>query len=232
LDFTPTSITCRHPHPDYTTYYLISCPKGDSTLEDALRIGTERARVVNPNNPSSVVRTAPQLLDTNCRGVLAEIASKKILEQEIANRMINATLEEGIAFENTAEGLSQVDLYLNFNENRHEIEIRSSCVRNGIEFGITNDYFTTLGWYITQNKEHETRKDFYVMCLFPFDTGETMTKFDNGLEFALVGGATKSILQGPLGSDYSLEQIGATYRGIRPICKGLDATQIINEIFS
>ncbi len=39
------------------------------------------------------------------------------------------------------------------------------------------------------------------------------------------------MLQGNLGSDQTMNQTGAQYRGINPICKAYDSKQIMDEIF-
>ena len=228
--FTEKTITCEQPYEKYQKYIEFNFPKGDPILEQAKKRGIEMAKKVNINDPSGNARTLDERIPPNCRGVLTEMITKSLLQNTINEKNIDAILTESTEMINTIEGVTQIDLQINIHDNQYEIETRSSCVRNGTEFGITKGYFNILGWYSTSSKPGETKKDFYAMYLFPFDAPETMAKFDNGITVHFVGGATKGMLQGPLGSDETLRQNGARYRGINPICAGLDANGFINKI--
>lgn len=232
MQTTEKGIHCSHPHPDYQKYVEFNFPKGDPLLEQAKQRGIEMAKKVNINDPSGNARTLDERIPSNCRGALSEIATKILLQNAIDERGIDATLTESTEMINTIEGVTQIDLQINIHNNQYEIETRSSCVRNGTEFGITSGKINLLGWYSTISKPGETKKDFYAMYLFPFDASDTMSKFDNGITFHFVGGATKGMLQGPLGCDAStmLKQSRANYRGINPICAVLDASKFIDNI--
>ena len=165
-----------------------------------------------------------------CGRSAGALAVKQTFEEEIEKRGIDATLIESTEMIITVEGVTQIDLQINMSDTKYTLETRSSCVRKGTEFGITSGYFNILGWYNTSSKLGEPKKDFYCMYLFPFDSSLTMNEFEDGLVVHFVGGATKELLQGPLGSDETLKQFGAIYRGINPICAGLDAQKLVNTI--
>jgi hypothetical protein len=230
MEINEKSIDCGHSHEKYQKYIELKFPKDDPILVQAKKRGVDMADKVNINDPSGNPRTLDERIAANCRGALTEIITKILLENSINEKEIQATLTESTEMINTIEGVTQIDLQINIHDNQYEIETRSSCVRNGTEFGITQGFFNIIGWYSTVSKPGETKKDFYAMYLFPFDAPETMSKFDNGITVHFVGGATKGMLQGPLGSDETFRQNGAKYRGINPICAGLDANGFIDNI--
>lgn len=223
--------SCGHSTHNYQNYTFFSFTKGDQILLDAIRIGKQRATQVNPRDPSGNIRSPKVLEATNIRGALTELCTDYILRQEISNRMKNVQISQSDEMEDTIEGKTQVDLTLMFANKNFEIETRSSCVKNGIEFGIQSGYFNIVGWYSTASKPGETKKDFYLMYLFGFDAADTLNYLDNRIQVAFVGGASKSMLQGTLGSDETMKQTSASYRGINPICKAFDSQQILDEIF-
>lgn len=226
------AISCGHPAHTYQNYLSLSFDNTDPLLQKAIEIGKQRSRLVNPSNPSGWIRDTSRLESTNIRGALAEICTEEILSTEIKKRELHASIEQASEIITGIEGVTQVDLYLTINGKTFEIETRSSCVRKGTNFGITSGFFNIVGWYKTITKPSETKKDLYLMYLYGFDESETMSKLTNNIEVCFVGGATKSMLQGSLGSDVTMKQIqGALYRGISPICAALDSQQILDEIF-
>ena len=226
------TINCGHPSHTYKNFLSLSFNNNDPSLQKAIAEGRQRAQKVNPRDPSGRIRSLPQLESTNIRGVLAEICTENILMDEIKKLGLNAQIGKSSDIIDDIEGITQVDLYLTIGDKKFEIETRSSCVRNGINFGITSRFFNIVGWYKTSSKPNEPKKDFYFMYLYGFDESETASRLATNLEVCFVGGATKSMLQGVLGSDETMKQTGALYRGINPICAALDSQQIIDEIFS
>lgn len=231
MNFSVNSFNCGHNEHRYNNNISCKFNNQDQLLQDSITIGKQRAQKFNPHDPSGRVRSKSELESTNMRGVLAELFTKKILTDEIAKRGISATISESDEIIDDYEGKTQVDLSLTIKDKKYEIETRSSCVRNGIDFGIKSGYFNIVGWYNTSSKPHEPKKDFYFMYLYGFDAPETETRFKTEVDVCFVGGATKSMLQGPLGSDDTMKQTGALYRGIKPICAGFDSQQILDEIF-
>lgn len=217
---------------NYKTYVELNFEKDDPILIESMNRAKEMVRNVNPHDPSGNIRNDDELLSKNYQGCLAELITKKLLENAIVEKRLNSTVEDSIGFEVDVDGSAQIDLKVNHDGKQHHIEVRSSCVRNGTEFGITTGHFHIIGWYVTNTKQKEIKKDFYAMILFPFDDSKTLNKFTEGLTVHFVGGATKAMLQGSLGSETTMRQIGAVYRGIKPICAGLDAKKFIDEILS
>ncbi|WP_211198871.1 hypothetical protein [Candidatus Nitrosotenuis uzonensis] len=194
--------------------------------------GKQLARKVNPHNPKEEIRTLPQLEAANMRGRLAELCTKNLLQNELKVRNLPGTITESSEFIDSVEGITQIDLILTVNGNKYQIEIRSSCVRNGVYFGITSGFINLLGWYKTDSKQKEPKKDFYLMYLYGFNESETTNKFSNQVDVSFVGGASKLMLQGPLASDKQLKQsVKTLYRCISPICTVYDVDQILNEMF-
>ena len=232
LTFIYKKINCGDKYKNYNTYIEFNITNDESILKESKSRAEQMQSDVNPHSPSGVVRTPDEILYVNYRGCLAELITKKILTTEIREKGISTIVEDSPGFETDIDGSAQIDLKVINSNTQYNIEIRSSCVRNGTEFGICEKYFNIIGWYKTQTKLSELKKDFYAMVLFPFDECETMTKFENGLTVNFVGGATKAMLQSPLGQYTTLRQSGAQYRGISPICAGLDAKRFIAKILS
>jgi len=230
LNVIEKKISCIHPHPNYQKYLEINFPKDDEILNTSWKKGIELSKKVNANSPSGIFRDIDERIAANARGALSEAVSKLVLEERISSQNITALVEESGELIETPEGITQIDLAITINDKERKIETRSSCVRNGTEFGITSGYFNIVGWYSTFSKPGEPPKDYYLMHLFPFDASKTLLKFENGLTMHFVGGATKEMLEGSLGSTKSMKQTGASYRGITPICAGMDSLQIINAV--
>ena len=230
MKITTRQISCDHNH-NYHTYLEFNFPKNDEILQIVRNKAPELVDELNPQYlGSNRIRSDDEVLSSAARGLLSEICSKKILETEIEKRNLTAELIESEGLIETPDGTTQIDLQLGIDGKKFDLEIRSSCVRNGTEFGITSGYFNILGWYVHQTKRFEPPKDFYLMYLFPFDAKHTLSKFDDGFVMHFVGGATKTMLEGPLGRYTNLKQAGMKCCGISPICAGLDSSQIIEKM--
>ena len=75
---------------------------------------------------------------------------RRYLETEIEKGNLTAELIESEGLIETPDGTTQIDLQFVIDGEKFDLEIRSSCVRNGTEFGISN--FNILGWYVHQTK--------------------------------------------------------------------------------
>lgn len=137
-------------------------------------------------------------------------------------------------------------------KNQKTIEVRSSFVRNGIDFAIFNDKFgfDIIGPYENEYKITENAKDFYVRVLFHYNNKEKnkfiqsvmVSDTTNPFDIYLVGGATWEMMNNTelykikhLSSEEmlgSFDKSGNTnYRTI-PIIKALDTIEIIKLILS
>ena len=135
---------------------------------------------------------------------------------------------------------NQIDLKL---YNGKTIEVRSSCVRNGIDFAIfsknikTSDeqYFDVIGPYSNEYKKCEFFKDYYMRVLYECDKRNFLDLLKKPVvRLFITGGATKKMMNDsqyyqikhltPAGGQVKVE---SDYRVI-PLAKSLD----INEFFS
>ncbi|MEM2159731.1 MAG: hypothetical protein QXN55_02110 [Candidatus Nitrosotenuis sp.] len=232
MNFQLVPFNCGHTSHTYNYHGLFSFDPSDQILIDAIKIGLCRATKVNPKAPDGRIRGMDELESVNIRGALTELCTEYVLTNEIHQRNIpNAKITRSDEMEDSYEGINQIDLTLTIGDKVYEIETRSSCVKNGIDFGIKFGYFNLIGWYRTSSKPREAKKDFYFMYLFGFDAPETKSRLKNKIEVSFVGSATKSMLQGSLGSDQTMKQTGALYRGINPICATLDFKHTMDEVF-
>ena len=232
MKITTRQISCDHSH-NYHKYLEFNFPKKDEILQIARNKAHELVDKLNSQYlGSNRIRSDDEKISSATRGLLAEICSKKILETEIEKKNLTVKLIESEGLVETPEGTTQIDLQLGIDGKKFDLEIRSSCVRNGTEFGITSGFFNIIGWYTHPTKKFEPPKDFYLMYLFPFDAKYTLSKFDDGFVMHFVGGATKTMLEGPLGRYKNLKQVGVKYCGISPICAGLDSSQMIEKMLT
>ena len=135
------------------------------------------------------------------------------------------------------------------------IEVRSSYSYKAASIErVVTGAFSLLGPYITSSKPEETAKDFHVTVVHRIDPRwlETVTKknpFDigsqesaapiykhiceQGMTSYFVGGQTgKAFLESKESRTDDLYQLGARYRIIKPICDGLDAPHISEQIIA
>lgn len=234
MEITTKEINCGHNH-NYHKYLEFDFSKEDKILQSARDKAHEVATKLNSQYLGSKrIRSDNEKIASSTRGLLAEICTKEILKIEIKEKKLNAKLIESEGLVETPDGTTQIDLQIEIDgvEKPLDLEIRSSCVRNGTEFGIKSGFFNILGWYTHPTKKFEPPKDFYLMYLFPFDEKYTLSKFDEGFVMHFVGGATKTMLEGPLGRYKNLKQAGVKYCGISPICAGLEPSQIIEKMLT
>lgn len=121
-------------------------------------------------------------------GILAEFATLKFL-----NNIIQNSAERPVV-NNTA---NQIDLSWNYFGNPLTLEVRSSFVNNGLQFGLfainpstRQTYFDVLGPYYQQSykTQYEPPKDAYVRVLFEGKKYDVENRFINNDEaFYLIG---------------------------------------------
>jgi hypothetical protein len=151
------------------------------------------------------------------------------LEEAIRQKQVNAQIIQSGVSEIHEWGDTEIDISVRVREVLFEVEVRSSFLRNPLAWGITQG-FDVIGWYTTLTKPVERRKDFYFRVLYNFRESEAFRYIENGVTLYFVGGASKGLLQGPKGYNDDLDQPGANYRLIKPICAARDAEQILEEI--
>ena len=125
------------------------------------------------------------------------------------------------------------------------IEVRSSCVRNGIDFALFagdqqhpgQQYFDVIGPYSNGYKPGEYLKDYYMRVLYWCDKKNFMSLLNNAsITLYITGGATKAMMDDPkiyqekhLYPAGGQVQVESDYRVI-PLGKSLDAKQFFSTI--
>ncbi len=112
--------------------------------------------------------------------------------------------EECLFFTETDTSKNQIDIRL---ATGRTIEVRSSCVRNGIEFAVFmknkeidgQQYFDVIGPYTNGYKPGESFKDYYMRVLYHCDKREFMRTILGRDEIVLyiTGGATEAMMKNP-----------------------------------
>ena len=147
----------------------------------------------NPNGANtSVVRDHYGKTADAVTGVLAERVCETVL-----NKIINTSYFYLLPSKSSYD---QIDMATTKGQT---VEIRSSCIRNGIEFALfckdrnTNiQYIDVLGPYVTHYKSHENERDLYVRVIFPYDKKDLLARLREitTFTFYITGGATKQMM--------------------------------------
>lgn len=181
---------------------------------------------------SSELRELSVVEIDNLSGLIAEYACEEILRWRYGKNLI-------VKPENNTS-YNQIDLKL---YNGKTIEVRSSCVRNGIDFAIFaqnrnaegEQYFDVIGPYSNGYKKTELLKDYYMRVLYECDKRNFLNLLEGPkLRLYVTGGATKTMMNDvnyyqikhltPAGGQVRVE---SDYRVI-PLSKSLD----IKEFFA
>lgn len=130
-----------------------------------------------------------------------------------------------------ADITAQIDIELS---NGERVEVRSSHIKNGLNFGLCNiEYnFKNIGPYSNTVKPGEIQKDFYLGSLFEVEKQRLLVMDD--IEFYLVGGSTWGMMESkgyddPLTPREAIVPIPSVYKVIR-LKDALDAEGVIDEI--
>ena len=133
----------------------------------------------------------------NLSGIIAEAACQEVLEWRYGKGSVIKPRND--------TSYNQIDLEL---YNEKTIEVRSSCVRNGIDFALfarnkenpDEQYFDVIGPYSNGYKKGEDYKDYYMRVLYVCDKKNFMDLFEEPmLRLYITGGATESMM---VDSDY------------------------------
>ena len=228
-DLIKHQINCNHQDHTYKEYWSVKISKDDPLLLEAKKIGEDTHANYNPNDPSGKSRSEPNKKNNVIYGKLAELVLREILSDEIKSRHVKASILESkdeYGFDYDVHS----DIEVIANGEPFIIEVRSSFPYRPIPEAIEY-HFDILGWYTTSSKPYEKPKDFYLRVLFPFGKAKQSENLQNGFVLYFVGGATSELLNSSKGGWNNLKQPGARYRTIKPICKGYDARQILDEMF-
>ena len=187
-------------------------------------------------NDSEKKRDKKTLKNDNNSGLIAEYACYEFLKAYIG--------KEAILKPSNISSKNQIDIEL-FG-GKKTIEVRSSCIRNGIDFAVFGkdpkdkhhtQYFDVIGPYHNNYKPSEVLKDYYMRAIYHCE----IDKFDDllkneRLNLYLTGGATKEMLEDdalyevkhlkPKDGEVDIE---SDYRVI-PLSKSLEIDEFINII--
>lgn len=134
----------------------------DDVLRGIFEEGIERSQSVNETtaNDSLTDREQKRLKIDGVSGVLAEYSWKIFL---------NNIQEEFCDFTEFEDASTDKDLEIQ--DTGEVIEVRSSNVENGVEFGLCSEeyQFQVVGPYANEVKPGEPEKDYYVMVLYPVE---------------------------------------------------------------
>lgn len=218
------------------TVIKIKLEQNDKELVEKIkRYAADLARKVNTGAANGTIADREYSIRYKdaLSGVLAEYACRAAINGYVGRKCAYATECNDVK--------RQIDILL---ENKKTIEVRSSCMRNGILFSMFNkksngdQYFDILGPYHADYKPDEPKKDYYMRVLYPVNK-IYIDKFLNDLdkfEMYLVGGATWDMMCNedifqlktlrPNESDVDEE---GNYRVI-PIHKGLEIFTLLERI--
>ncbi len=170
----------------------------------------------------------------NLSGLIAEMACKEIMDWRYG--------KEKILKPESRSSYNQIDLKL---YNDRTIEVRSSCVRNGIDFALfaknkkpdEEQYFDVIGPYTNGYKEAEGYKDYYMRVLYECDKMHFMELLHRPtLRMYITGGATKAMMCDP--DIYQIKHLTpaggqvqeeSDYRVV-PLAKSLDIHQFFDVL--
>lgn len=184
---------------------------------------------------SSEERNEQTVKIDNLSGLIAEYACDTILRRYLGADKIEKPSSE--------TSKNQIDIVLA--EGKKTIEVRSSCVKNGIDFALfakpkgeeREQYFDVIGPYSNGYKPGEIEKDFYMRVLYCCEKKDFLELLDKPtLSLYITGGATKDMMNDnsiyqikhliPAGGEVEIE---SDYRVI-PLGKSLDIADFFEKL--
>lgn len=219
---------------EYFVCMEINIPLGSRFMKN---VSEQAERIIPRLNLGKANSSERRDLDTveidNLSGIIAEAACMEVMDWRYG-RCGKVRRPE------SCSSYNQVDLKL---YNDKTIEVRSSCVRNGIDFALfarnayrpREQYFDVIGPYSNDYKKAETYKDYYMRVLYECEKKNFMKLLEGeSLRLYITGGATRKMMMDPeccqikhlvpAGGEVRTE---SDYRVI-PLAKSLD----IREFFS
>lgn len=153
---------------------------------------------LNPGQAnSSEIRDEDIVEIDNLAGVIAEYVCYDVLKFELEG---DKTVEKP----SSKGSFNQIDISLA--EGKKTIEVRSSCVKNGIEFALfakpkgetEEQYFDVIGPYSNEYKPGEALKDYYMRVIYCCEKQEFIEKVkEKELQLYITGGATREMMEDP-----------------------------------
>lgn len=169
----------------------------------------------------------------NLSGLIAEYACDAILRRYLGKAKVEKPSSE--------TSKNQIDIVLA--DGKKTIEVRSSCVKNGIDFALfakpkheaKGQYFDVIGPYSNGYKPGEIEKDLYMRVLYCCEKKNFLKLLEQPtLRLYITGGATREMMNNksiyqikhlvPSGGEVEIE---SDYRVI-PLGKSLDIVDFIS----
>lgn len=207
----------------------------DPFLEDVRREAATINNCLNSHSASAgVIRSDETVTADNLIGLIAEHVCYEILKNELGTKKVIKPT--------SGNSYNQVDIRLFTGKT---IEVRSSCIRNGIEFALfsvnrsnNQQYIDVIGpYYNMAYKSYENIKDFYMRVIYVGDTDSVFLNIVNGENIVLyiTGGATKQMLEKNGYAKYmtSPADTRAKKKGnylVVPMSDSFDYTDFINQL--
>ena len=194
---------------------------------------------VNKHSSGGEVRSSEIRKNKLAGGLLAEHAFLELITQltkkhNMQFEMLGSTFSQDGDLESM--GFNQIDLSVILKKKKLEMEVRSSySYKTSFErllgFPLINDKgaFSLIGWYVSQNKPNEVKKDFYIFAIHYYNPSDTIQRFKNSVEINIVAIASKDTLQ-KLGYNDNLKQEGALFRIINPINSISDVVDVLKKL--
>lgn len=213
----------------------INIPRGSRWMKNVLTVAHRILPNLNTGGANTSEDRKPSIIEIdNLSGLIAEYACREILSwrygKEIFREPENNTSRE------------QIDLKL---YNGRSIEVRSSCVQNGIDFAIYarnravagQQYFDVIGPYSNGYKRGESYKDYYMRVFYECDKEDFMTLLaEPALRLFITGGATKEMMLDP--DHYQIKHLTPAGGQVRtesdyrvvPLAKSLDINEFLQVL--
>lgn len=223
----------------FFTCLEVRIPKNGEFIRDILR----QASIIEPKlnkgkANDSTPRDAKTVAQDNLAGLIAENTCRRILECRYGVEVIDQSAS-------TDSSIDQIDIKLS---NGKTIEVRSSGIRNGLEFAIfsTNaktktSYIDVIGPYFNDYKPCETPKDYYLRPIYTFDLKDFNKYFaaSDTITLFILGGATRRMMNDdgtyvvkkfyPDGFERFVPKNATKYRAV-PMLNALDACQFLEVL--
>lgn len=182
---------------------------------------------------TSEIRSEEIVEIDNKSGLIAELACEEILVWLYG--------PDNVKKPNNMSSKNQIDIIIG----EKTIEVRSSCVRNGVDFAIfapdkkneNDSYFDVIGPYSNGYKPGEPLKDYYLRVLYEVEKKHfNSLLMKEYLRLYITGGATKEMMNDP--QKYKIKHlipaggevgIESDYRVI-PLAKSLDAVEFLEVL--
>ena len=214
----------------------LNIPTSGNWMNDIKQKAAEIEKRLNAGQANSSEKRDPLTIKIdNLSGLIAEHACDVILRLCLGDNKVEKPASE--------TSKNQIDIVLA--EGRKTIEVRSSCVKNGIDFALfakpkdseNGQYFDVIGPYSNGYKPGETEKDYYMRVLYCCEKRDFLSLLDRPIiQLYLTGGATKAMMNDssiyqikhliPAGGEVEFE---SDYRVV-PLGKSLDIDDFIGAV--